>query len=47
MRRTAESFASGSFGQRVAEEFGRGVDFCSQVCRLRAEREESVGRHLG
>ena len=47
MRRTAESFASGSFGQRGAEVFWRGVNFCSQGCRVRAMRSDSDSRYLG
>ncbi len=47
MRRTAESFASVSFGQRRAKVFGRGVNFCSQGCRVRAMRSDSDSRYLG
>ena len=47
MRRTAESFATVSFGQWRAEVFGRGVNFCSQGCRVRAMRSDSDSRYLG
>ena len=47
MRKTTESFASVSFGQRSAKDFGRGVNFCSQGCRVRAMRSDSDSRYLG